>query len=89
MLSSSSLGSEMWEMALLATDGHPYEAELDNYPSLSFARKGEKTQSRPWHVGLSSGGPCFGVLDVWPLLEPVLYLEDSLPLPASLFLYFS
>lgn len=43
MLGSPSLGSGMWETALLATHGHLYEAEPDNDPSLSFTRKkGEK-----------------------------------------------
>lgn len=34
-------------MALLATYGHPYEAELDSYSSLSFTRKKGKKKKKP------------------------------------------
>lgn len=68
-------------MALLATYGHPYEAELDSYSSLSFTRKkGEKkTQSSPGRYSAGSSNSQTSK-------TPVLYLEDSLPLLASLFL---
>lgn len=34
----------------------------------------EKSETRPRQVGLSSGGLCFGVVDIWPLLELALCL---------------
>lgn len=47
-------------MALSATDGHPYEAELDNYLSLSFTRKKGGKNPKQMLAG--------GSKQRWPLL---------------------